>query len=66
MEINYDMILKYLCTNPEKEVFNNKKNLIKYSEGFPKEFKDLLGDKFYRVGVTQLNSNINISFLYSF
>jgi hypothetical protein len=66
MEINYELILKYLNTNSDKETFNNKKNLIKFSEGFPKDFKELLGDKFYRVGVTQINSNINISFFTSF
>jgi len=66
MEINYDMILKYLSTNSNKETFDNKKNLMKFSEGFPKEFNELLGDKFYRVGVTQLFENKNISFFASF
>jgi len=64
MEINYDMILKYLGS--EKESFDNKKNLIKFSDGFPQTFKDLFGDKFYRVGVTQTQDNINVSFLTSF
>ena len=66
MEINYDMILKYLNSNETKETFDNKKNLIKFSDGFPKEFNELMGDKFYRIGVTQIHNNINISFLTSF
>jgi len=66
MEINYDMILKYLGTNTEIELFNNKKNLIKFSNEFPQEIRDILGDKFYRVGVTQIYGSVNISFYTSF
>jgi hypothetical protein len=63
MEINYDMILKYLN---KKEQFANKKNLIKFSEEFPNNFKELFGDKFYRIGVTQTLNDLNISFFSSF
>ena len=59
MEINYDMILKFLS---KKEQFANKKNLIKFSEEFPNNFKELFGDKFYRIGVTQTLNDLNISF----
>lgn len=63
MEINYDMILKFLN---KKEQFTNKKNLIKFSEEFPNNFKELFGDKFYRIGVTQTLNDLNISFFSSF
>jgi len=66
MEINYEMILKYLNVPSEKETFDSKKNLMKYSDGFSKDFKEILGDKFYRTGVTQIHNNINISFFTSF
>lgn len=63
MEINYDMILKYLN---KKETFANKKNLMTFSYQFPDNFKELFGDKFYRIGVTQIFNNSNVSFFTSF
>jgi hypothetical protein len=62
MEINYDMILKYLNKKKEVVSFESKKNLMKFSDDFPQVFKDLLGDKFYRVGVTQIIEEKNVSF----
>ena len=61
MAINYDLILKYLVKE-EKESFTNQKNFMTYSDKFPNEFKNILGDKFYRMGVTQNNEQKNISF----
>jgi len=61
MAINYDLILKYLVKE-EKETFTNQKNFMTYSDKFPNEFKNILGDKFYRMGVTQNNEQKNISF----
>jgi hypothetical protein len=37
-----------------------------FSDTFPNNFKELLGDKFYKVGVTQMVDNMNISFFSSF
>jgi hypothetical protein len=63
MAINYDLILKYLVKEEkEKESFTNQKNFMTYSDKFPNEFKNILGDKFYRMGVTQDNEQKNISF----
>jgi hypothetical protein len=63
MAINYDLILKYLVKEEkEKETFTNQKNFMTYSDKFPNEFKNILGDKFYRMGVTQNNDQKNISF----
>jgi len=63
MEINYNLILKYLSQNsPKVQSFENQKNLMTYSDKFPSEFKNILGDKFYRIGVTQINDQKNISF----
>ena len=39
-----------------------QKNFMTYSDKFPNEFKNILGDKFYRMGVTQNNEQKNISF----
>ena len=61
MALNYDLILKYLVKE-EKETFTNQKNFMTYSDKFPNEFKNILGDKFYRMGVTQNNEQKNISF----
>lgn len=63
MEINYDMILKYLVKEQSKEKnFVHQKNFMTYSDKFPVEFKNILGDKFYRIGVTQNINKKNISF----
>jgi len=67
MEINYDLILKYLLPNKvEETLFESKKNIMIFSDTFPHNYKDLLGDKFYRIGVTQNYNNFNISFFSSF
>jgi len=63
MEINYNLILSYLTNNKKEEVlFSSNKNMMTTSEKFPSEFKGLLGDKFYRIGVTQIQDEQNISF----
>jgi len=63
MEINYNLILKYLLKEKSKEViFVHQKNFMTYSDKFPNEFKNILGDKFYRIGVTQNIDQKNISF----
>lgn len=63
MEINYNLIVKYLANNKKDEVlFSSNKNMMTTSEKFPSEFKGLLGDKFYRIGVTQTQNENNISF----
>ena len=62
MEINYDLILKYLGTTKPQYSFETKKNLMTFSTNFPKEFNELLGDKFYRLGITQKIDNKNVSF----
>ena len=63
MEINYDMIVKYLVKEQSKEKnFVHQKNFMTYSDKFPTEFKNILGDKFYRIGVTQNINKKNISF----
>ena len=67
MEINYNLILKYLLPNKvEDKSFESKKNMMIFSDSFPSIYKELLGDKFYRIGVTQMYDNINISFFTSF
>ena len=62
MAINYDLILKYLVKKEKELSFTNQKNFMTYSDKFPNEFKNILGDKFYRMGVTQNNEQKNISF----
>ena len=62
MAINYDLILKYLVKEEKVLSFTNQKNFMTYSDKFPNEFKNILGDKFYRMGVTQNNEQKNISF----
>jgi hypothetical protein len=52
MEINYDLIIKYLVT--KKNIFPSKKHILIYNDLFPEKFKDLLGqNKFYRYGINQ-------------
>jgi len=63
MEINYSLILKYLLKEQSKEqTFVHQKNFMTYSDKFPDEFKHILGDKFYRIGVTQNINQKNMSF----
>jgi len=57
MEINYDLIIKYLVT--KKIQFSSKKHMIIYSDSFPEKFKNILQNKFYRYGVNQNNSFYN-------
>lgn len=66
MEINYDLIIKYLCEKNIKQkinIFTTQKNIYTYSTDWPDSFKQLFTDKFYRYGVTiHDNENNNISF----
>lgn len=69
MEINYDLIIKYLAKKNEKtkkEVKNpfiTQKNIFNFATNFPEKFKSLLTDKFYRYGISVYdNENNNISF----
>ena len=57
MEINYDLIMKYLIT--KKTQFSSKKHILVYSDLFPDKFKNILQNKFYRYGVNQNNSFYN-------
>ena len=57
MEINYDLIMKYLVT--KKIQFSSKKHILVYSDLFPEKFKAILQNKFYRYGVNQNNSFYN-------
>jgi hypothetical protein len=67
MEINYDLIIKYLVGKNQSEksenIFTTQKNIYTYSTTWPDKFKQLFTDKFYRYGVTVNDSeNNNISF----
>lgn len=67
MEINYELIIKYLSGKPivEKPIntFTTQKNIYTYSTSWPDKFKQLFTDKFYRYGVSiHDNENNNISF----
>ena len=55
MEINYDLIIKYLVTQ-KKTHFSSKKHILVYSDLFPEKFKSILQNKFYRYGVNQYDS----------
>jgi len=57
MEINYDLIMKYLVT--KKTQFSSKKHILVYSDLFPDKFKNILQNKFYRYGVNQNDSFYN-------
>ena len=71
MEINYEMIVKYLCkgkTENSKDVNNTGTSTFVTSKSatnynFPEKFKDVFNsESFYRYGVTTFNNNMNISF----
>jgi hypothetical protein len=68
MDINYDLIIKYLVKKndtkkKEKYNFITQKNIFNYSVNFPDKLKNLLTDKFYRYGITVYdNENNDISF----
>jgi len=55
MEINYDLIIKYLVTQ-KKTHFSSKKHILVYSDLFPEKFKNILQNKFYRYGVNQYDT----------
>jgi len=57
MEINYDLIIKYLVT--KKNTFNSKKHILVNSNLFPNKFKELLQNKYYRYGINQNNGFYN-------
>ena len=54
MEINSDLIIKYLVT--KKTTFASKKHILVYSDLFPEKFKDFFQNKFYRYGINQTDS----------
>lgn len=70
MEINYDLIIKYLVRKnindesvDKSADFITHKNIYNYSTNFPDKFKEILTDKFYRYGITvNDNENNNMSF----
>ena len=73
MEINYDIIIKYLCdkniksnnteNKQESNKFQTQKNIYTYANTFPPVFKEIFSDKFYRYGIiTHDNTHNNISF----
>ena len=78
MEINYEMIVKYLCKgtkSSQEKVVENKHITSTASTNtfitdksatnynFPGKFKNILNDEsFYRYGVTTFDNNMNISF----
>jgi hypothetical protein len=62
MEINYDLIIKYLTTI--KNTFVSKKHILVCSDTFPDKFKLFLQNKFYRYGIDQiLTDNFYVSLL---
>ena len=73
MEINYQTILEYLCSeDSNKDQTNNfptKKNIMVSSESFPENIKEILKHSkklFYRYGITKYdNEHNNISFICS-
>jgi hypothetical protein len=70
MEIDYELIIKYLVKKNSNGKSINKsndfithKNIYNYSINFPDKFKEILTDKFYRYGITTNdNENNNMSF----
>jgi hypothetical protein len=73
MDINYELIIKYLAKkepndkikkdHPKTNNFITQKNIFNYSSSFPDKFKDNLTDKFYRYGILVYdNEKNNISF----
>lgn len=65
MDITYDIIINYLEKTNTKYDFEIKKNIIKYSNLFPAKFSDLLQNKFYYYGVTQLINKRSVGFFMS-
>jgi len=70
MEIDYNIIIKYLENNNntkknKKNEFEIKKHLIKYNDLFPQKFNDILQNKFYYYGVTEIIEKKNVGFFMS-
>lgn len=73
MDINYNTILEYLCSenieNNDNINFPTKKNIMVSSENFPEIIASHLGkskETFYRYGITRYDNNhTNVSFLSS-
>jgi hypothetical protein len=61
MEINYDLIVKYLTVI--KNTFVSKKHILVCSDTFPDKFKTFLQNKFYRYGIDQTPDNFYVSLL---
>lgn len=65
MDIDYNLIIKYLCNTSdelENNNFSNKKNIILKSEHFT-NFQNLFTNSYYRYGIDVYNTNRdNISF----
>jgi len=74
MEINYNTIVQYLCSedstsNENVKKFSTVKNIMVSSDDFKytKFLKDISKKTFYRYGVTRYNNEqVNISFMTSF
>jgi len=72
MEIDYNLIIKYLVKDKEamkpKLTINNfttQKNICNYSVNFPDKFRKLLSENFYRYGVLMYDNNKNNISLWS-
>jgi hypothetical protein len=63
MEINYELIIKFLeNTKTKLPDFCTPKSIYNYVKTFPEKFQSLLCTKAYRYGITVYNNDINISF----
>ena len=58
MEINYDLIIKYLVT--KKTIFASKKHILINSDLFPDKFREVFLNKFYRYGINQNDGFYNM------
>ncbi len=75
MELSYQTILEYLCSQPGEKSqvltneFSSSKNIMISADNFPEKISSYLGQskqQFYRYGITKKNSNgKNISFITS-
>lgn len=65
MDITYDQIIKYLCSNITNSNFPNKSNLIVYGNEFPEDYGELFGKVYYRYGVNTYDQNQNNISFYS-
>jgi hypothetical protein len=64
MEINYDLIIKYLSPHKnDNNLFITPKDTLNYISSFPQQFKNIFSPHFCRYGITITDSdNNNISF----